>query len=675
MEYIRGKPLDEYLAGANLDLRSKMALFARICDGVAHAHSRDVTHRDLKPGNILVDARGEPHVLDFGLAKSPAAMLMNRGQRVTMTSQFLGTLAYSAPEQGSGDPDLPDRRTDVYALGVVLYEMLTGALPYKLPVDLEGTLRVIRETVPRAPSELDPSIERDLDTIVLRALAKEPARRYQSADDLRRDVQHWLADEPIAARRDSGLYLLRTQARRVLRRHKAPAMAAAAALALGIGLIGALALNRLWPAPAVWYERLAMSFVPPRDGSTAFDNTRVIAITDETAQSLSELGIIAQLSGVDSQDWVSSRRLHGWLMQRLAGVGVRGVAWDFAYASDTPYDGDFANGVQALLANGAGAAAGIETWGLNHRGEPATFASRILDAGVLWGGVTAQFPDANTAKMNLVVQHPRRIPTLSLSLAALSIWTQPGAEPVPELDLDRRLVTLRFRPQSTTVMQALPDPAQTITLSGVRKPIPFKDEDAADMLEPDSWIGDYVVRLPDDATFERITRTYHDLVRANQSDTSDLDQWARGRLVIVGDFRGDGAGGHYDQHESADGARRLFGSLIHAAAIDSLIMNAQPARYPRDRWYAIIVAICAALGVILALSLIGAPARRLVLVTLAGVIVVAVCLFSCRLSGYLCNPTGPLMALAAGFALWFLCEPYSHSRSDPSTHLSRSAAS
>ncbi|MEP0846181.1 MAG: tetratricopeptide repeat protein [Phycisphaerae bacterium] len=214
MELVEGVPLDRHLrslrggaAPGAETVREILRLFARICDAVAHAHQRGIIHRDLKPANILVDARGEPHVLDFGVAK----VLENGApvERATRTAEFVGTFAYAAPEQVRKSADDVDTRTDVYALGMILYEALCGRAPYSVAGGFAEAIEAITSAEPPAPSSINPALHDELDTIVLTALAKERERRYQSVDALRRDIEHHLAGEPIDARRDSRWYLLR----------------------------------------------------------------------------------------------------------------------------------------------------------------------------------------------------------------------------------------------------------------------------------------------------------------------------------------------------------------------------------------------------------------------------------------------------------------------------------
>jgi WD40 repeat protein/predicted Ser/Thr protein kinase len=214
MEFIRGLPLDEYARGQGLDVAARVGLLARVCDAVQHAHDQGVIHRDLKPANILVDETGQPKVLDFGVARATDADLVS-GTALTRTGQLLGTPHYMSPEQVTPDPGAIDHRADVYALGVILFELLAHRLPYRLEDrPLAEAARVIQEQDPPRLGSIHPELRGDVETIVAKALEKDRGRRYATAADLGSDLRRWLAHEPIRARPPSALYHLRKFARR-----------------------------------------------------------------------------------------------------------------------------------------------------------------------------------------------------------------------------------------------------------------------------------------------------------------------------------------------------------------------------------------------------------------------------------------------------------------------------
>jgi WD40 repeat protein len=213
MELLQGVSLTQHCKRNDLPVRTRIEILARACDAVQHAHDRGIVHRDLKPENILVLSDGQPKVLDFGIARDllpgPAPTLH------TGTGQLVGTLPYMSPEQVAGRNDAIDARTDTWALGVIAFELLTGRLPHDLDRRAPPeAMRLIQEEDPPRLGSIDRALRGDLDTIVAKALEKDPARRYAKAGDLAADLRRWLADEPVSARPPSAVYQLAKFARR-----------------------------------------------------------------------------------------------------------------------------------------------------------------------------------------------------------------------------------------------------------------------------------------------------------------------------------------------------------------------------------------------------------------------------------------------------------------------------
>ncbi len=248
MEYLAGaKTLTQFSTEKALSIQERLLLFARICDAAHHGHQKGIIHRDLKPGNILVTRNGDPKIIDFGVARSTDSDLSVTTVQ-TDVGAIIGTLQYMSPEQCATDPHDIDIRSDVYALGVVLFELLTGRRPYDISNRaIYEAARIVREDPPTKPSTIDRVLRGDIETICLKALEKDRDRRYQSAVEFRQDIDRYLAGDPITARRATLSYQLKL----LYRRHRAPFVLSAILMVLLVCGVVSLSLLATTQAAAL----------------------------------------------------------------------------------------------------------------------------------------------------------------------------------------------------------------------------------------------------------------------------------------------------------------------------------------------------------------------------------------------------------------------------------------
>ena len=345
MEYVEGDSLTEWASQHEPDREEKCRLMVRVCRALGYAHEEGVVHRDLKPSNILVDSRGAPRILDFGLAR----MAGRYGDAPTLTrsGDVVGTPHYMSPEQAAGVTRKIDRRTDIYSLGVTFYELLVGVPPYDM-LHAEGlqALDVLRNQEPIPPSQIHPSIPRDLEAILLKALEKDMSARYQKADTMAEDIDNFLEDRPVSARPHTRVY----RVRKFLGRNRQTVLVAGIAVAVVLSLVGWLGylsagkgrqtarlrrmVDNMKDVPAEvremvragnWGRALTAARLAERHMSALDKNPRLlrnarVVIRREVKAELSTLSALIQ-----SAEFESARERLRRLQDRTAGLSVDGL--------------------------------------------------------------------------------------------------------------------------------------------------------------------------------------------------------------------------------------------------------------------------------------------------------------------------------------------------------------
>jgi serine/threonine protein kinase/Flp pilus assembly protein TadD len=292
MKFVEGGQLDAALEKGPMAPRRVAELMAKVARTVQFAHQHRILHRDIKPGNILLDNNGEPHLTDFGLAR-----LVERESTITNSRDVLGTPSYIAPEQASGQIKDVTAAVDVYALGAVLYHLLAGQPPFVGSTHYE-TVRMVLQAEPKNPRLLNRQIDRDLATICLKCLEKEPGRRYSSAEALADDLERWLRNEPIQARRSNAI----TRGRKWVQRN--PAIALSVSAVAGLLVVGTLLLWKAYFAPAPPANGIAV--LPFEDLSEDKANSYLAdGIQDEILTRLSKIADLKVISRTSTQSYKS----------------------------------------------------------------------------------------------------------------------------------------------------------------------------------------------------------------------------------------------------------------------------------------------------------------------------------------------------------------------------------
>ncbi len=559
MEYVPGATtLTDYAKAHALDIRARIEIFAKVCDAVQHAHRAGIVHRDLKPENVLVDDSGDPRIIDFGIARAPAAVVAERGA-ITMPQAVIGTLAYMSPEQWSGDPASVGSATDVYALGATLYELLTGRRPHNLDgLSLSQMSEIVREERPARPSAHNPALRGDLDVIVLKAMHPDPSRRYASPGSLAEDIRRWLDRRPIEARTDEFMYRARMKAGGFLGRHKVVAWALGSLAAAAVTYYFGAPFLHQWTRMGGLAEGMVMRAAAWGRGTRATgDSVRVIALTEGTDASV--LALNAGVAGFDPSDPTSGRRLHGRLMERLAKAKPEVVVFEIAFSQASAHDPEFVAGARALANANVPLVVGVSTWDLSESGTP-RMSPAILPH-CAWGTFSAGLGPNAPWRLDLAVKRAAQGTLPSLALATLAAKEGLGVRVIADLDQQTATIWLRaWEPDSTSVGgRRLLKGGRIVRCSAV-----YSQEkgDSEFGIEPDDLIAALIVDPPSIRDANAVTIDYASALRMTDAG---LEAAISGKVIIIADHR------HGRVIRTTPDGRRLQGTFAHCAGIEALL--------------------------------------------------------------------------------------------------------
>lgn len=525
MEYIPAAlPITEYAQEHSLPIHRRVDLVRSLCWALEAGHHQGIFHRDLKPTNLLVDKEGVPRVIDFGLAAGPSVSDDDGAQRAREQGTAVGTPCYMSPEQFSGDPDLIDERSDVYGMGVVLYEVLTGHLPYPvLGKHWREVGEIVREQQPDPPRRFCPDIDDNLIAILDKALHKEPGERFASMQEFAEDLGRWQAGEHPIARAPTPITRLVSMVRRnAIAR---PRLLLAGAVLLGV-VIALVVVRGLLADVLPVDSRLQRLGAMARaaSGGTPGELTRVRGILIDK-QGMGELADRLGMEGVVPGTPSTYRELQGWIMSRLAEARPSVVAFDIAFSdTDNPGDAAMVEGIARLHDAGCQVVFAHPDWPSSSGGR------RPLDADILAGnrvGVpTGEFLQTGWG-VDLAVELPgETLASPSFSLAALMAMRYP----------DMPFFMTRIDPENSEVVLTLGQPSTGIVRgAGVEDHVDAtyvrRDEGKRALVERGSRVAYLKLDTPAVEAIDAATCNARDLL---EFSTTELHERFHQKVIVIG---------------------------------------------------------------------------------------------------------------------------------------------
>jgi len=642
MEFIAGgRTLTDYAAQEKLDIRGKLELFSKVCFGVDHGHRAGIIHRDLKPANILVDTLGNPKIIDFGVARFSASADATLNL-LTRMGDLVGTLQYMSPEQCNADPGTLDARSDVYALGLILYELLTSRTPYDLEgKDLPSAVSIIRNAKPPELGRIDSRLSGPINAVVMKAMQKERDLRYSSAAEMAADLRRLLDGQPpVAMRADLGIKA-KLWWRGVLTRRTASVIAVSMLISLALLQLAVVPILHRSTILTPWIEKSFAAMPMPTGHTAPLANVAAIELREspeEQAEAAEALGLV----GWDPAVPFARRALTGALLERLAPCKILVFAFDVEYEDtnlDHPeFDEAFARGVRALREAGTVVLFGSGTWAFDVRlaKTPPTIRALTRDGEI--GGTTATVGEMEDGKVVAAIK--RDIVETQPSLGLLAALNYRWPSHTFHFDIDVL---------SQTIKVGVQEPGRSST-----KPIKHSIRISSIAMQP---IDDELRGTPEESVkalvalrfppYDAIQNATVTLGQAARMNPAELRGALEGKVVVFGQHLLQGNGTRMDEHPMS--GKQVWGTHAKMVCIDQLIADNIP-KLPSQPQSWIIAILSTLAGAVAAVLL---RSRLAVLAAVVGLtlLIVFCSIVAYRSAGYLVNPTVSIFGVLISAAL------------------------
>ncbi len=602
------KSVTEYANDRSLSRRDRIGLMIQICSAVQYAHDHAILHRDLKPNNVLVGSAGSAKVIDLGVSR----LMSEASITLTRSDQLIGTIQYMAPEQVSGTQDAPSVLWDVYSLGVVLYELLVGQLPYRLPTDNAlRAARFLEEAIPVRPRSIDPTISKDLESVILKALAKDPRHRYASVGALQSDLQNVLDEKPVEARSASFLSCCASRAKRLVRTYRV-LVTLLTMLLWFLACVTAPVSKLIHPLDSRWpaFALRQLNHVSDQP----FEQVRMVAIKSDLSDVAAALG----QTDFDPTNRRSARPVIGAVVAKIAAAGPKAIALDLSFAAPSPFDARMLASFRQAEQAGVPIITAAGNW--TSRGGPGVLPELAIEHRVGMP-VTAVINEQIEAPMSMLIDE------FDGDEAGFVMQVLAAAKGIPRdaklsLDLQQRVrAQTADNPVIARISLLHGGPGKDALARGFAVNIPEMPPDA--------------VLLASELSFEDIL----------EMDASALSAAFAGRVVMIGDARPD-----HDALVPVLPGRNVIGYQLNSAAIDQALTD-QVVHFPAQLQIANfginaenaawIVAFCL---MAVTACLVRSTRQMLIVTTTFGVMALLVPLAAYQMQGLLLNsPATPLL--------------------------------